>query len=78
MIVAICSDQCSKRNRGSCLPHAGTAPLLLAIDKTCIHIAGGMHRFHLVVACGAGEMPFLVEPAALAAIVALLPSVRVI
>lgn len=53
-------------------------PPLLAIDKTCVHIAGGMHRFHLAVACGAGEMPFLVEPAALAAIVALLPSARAI
>ncbi|WP_153006922.1 hypothetical protein [Sphingomonas sanguinis] len=53
-------------------------PPLLAINKTCIHIAGGMHRFHLAVAYGAGEMPFLVEPAALAAMVALLPSARVI
>jgi hypothetical protein len=30
------------------------------------------------VACGAGEMPFLVEPSALAAIIALLPSSRVL
>jgi len=52
-------------------------PPLLAIDKTCIHIAGGMHRFHLAVACDAGEMPFLVEPAAVATLVALLPSARV-
>ena len=53
-------------------------PPLLAIDRSGIQIAGGMHRFHLAVACGAGEMPFLVEPAALPAIVALLPSARVI
>ncbi|WP_349934661.1 hypothetical protein [Acetobacter sp. A11-2] len=53
-------------------------PPLLEIYETCIHIAGGMHRFHLAVACGTGEMPFLVEPAALNAIVALLPSARVI
>lgn len=53
-------------------------PPLLAIDKTRIHIVGGMHRFHLAVACGATEMPFLVEPAALAAILALLPSARMI
>jgi hypothetical protein len=53
-------------------------PPLLALDKSRIHIAGGMHRFHLAVACGAIAMPFLVEPAALAAILALLPSARAI
>lgn len=57
--------------------HPVTSPLL-AVRKTCIHIAREMHRFHLAVACAAGEMPFLAEPAALAAIVALLPSARVI
>lgn len=53
-------------------------PPLLAIDKSRIHIAGGMHRFHLAVACEASEMPFLVESDALAAILALLPSARLI
>lgn len=51
-------------------------PPLLTIHNTLVHIVGGMHRFHLALACGMREMPFLVEPDAQAEIVALLPSAR--
>ncbi|WP_210879849.1 hypothetical protein [Roseovarius autotrophicus] len=52
----------------------GVTPPLLAEFQGQIHIAGGMHRFHLAKHYGTTCMPFLVRKADLATVLALLPS----
>ncbi len=52
---------------------AVTPPLLREVQGQ-IHIEGGMHRFHLARHYGTARMPFLVQEAELAAVLALIPS----